>query len=727
MTPNEKTQLLSYQEVAVKHCIDADDDKFEILSGKRELGGQISSPLLFILILGSTLYYVYCMMIVVPQHHHDHTIPTLLSVQSSDVEAKTKGGSRYVNSLSNPLYDIMKRAKFDPDSLSKKQTVNKDLELYSLYTDKDIVSFHDNFTISWKLNYNDDTNVTENAIDNDGNVIALYCPATETDPKKFRDAATISQIKTTNAYNMKTKKNHDFSGLLRRVQQTVFDSNKNKWFIPSFPIIRESTCELRYWVRGRNEYHSDSKGYAVAKFTLGGTKQFNIENGLSQPTTIHLAFTTDSSQMSVQFSTGVEGTPVVVYSQDADIVISGYLNMGLQVAMGTSTTYVASDMCQEPATREEPGKFTSPGFLHAVTMENLIPNSKYFYKVGILSKNENMNDVMDIINWSEVYSFQSPILSQDTPNTTQPFSYIIYADQGAMGYGNDDGGERTSAWAKREIETHNIRAVHHIGDLSYAQGAGHMWDKWLDMVSVFSTRVPLMIGIGNHEYDHTGGGENGKDPSGITSGSGFMPNWGDFATDSSGECGVPVAKRFTVPNNGNGVFWYSFNTGNIHSIIISSEHDLSPKSEQYMWLEADLAAVDRTLTPWVIVESHRPMYNIEDIPTNTNVGIGMRNEFEHLLSRYHVDFLISGHYHSYMRSCSGLYESKCNNGGPIHITVGTAGAELDRVPLLTVDWMDKFIVQWGYGRITSLSDNQILWEFVSDKDDKVMDQILVQK
>lgn len=182
-----------------------------------------------------------------------------------------------------------------------------------------------------------------------------------------------------------------------------------------------------------------------------------------------------------------------------------------------------------------------------------------------------------------------------------------------------------------------------------------------------------------------------------------------------------------MPENGNGIFWYSYNLGNVHTIMLSSEHDLSPNSDQYKWFEADLSAVNRTLTPWVIVESHRPMYHIENVPRNTKVGIGMRNEFENLLFDYNVDLFLSGHYHSYFRSCAGLYQSKCNNGGPIHITVGTAGAALDDAPLLRRNWVDKFILQWGYGRITSLSDSELRWEFVSDIDDTVQDQILIQK
>ena len=49
-----------------------------------------------------------------------------------------------------------------------------------------------------------------------------------------------------------------------------------------------------------------------------------------------------------------------------------------------------------------------------------------------------------------------------------------------------------------------------------------------------------MVGVGNHEYDHTSGGE--KDPSGAE-GQGWHPSWGNYGVDSNGECGVPTVHR----------------------------------------------------------------------------------------------------------------------------------------------------------------------------------------
>lgn len=65
--------------------------------------------------------------------------------------------------------------------------------------------------------------------------------------------------------------------------------------------------------------------------------------------------------------------------------------------------------------------------------------------------------------------------------------------------------------------------------------------------------MPYMVGMGNHEQDHTTGGS--KDPSGAP-GEGWHPWWGNFGDDSGGECGVPMYHRFHMPDNGNALWWW---------------------------------------------------------------------------------------------------------------------------------------------------------------------------
>ena len=52
-----------------------------------------------------------------------------------------------------------------------------------------------------------------------------------------------------------------------------------------------------------------------------------------------------------------------------------------------------------------------------------------------------------------------------------------------------------------------------------------------------------MVGVGNHEYDHSSGGA-GRDPSGMKTEGGWRPDWSNAWDDSGGECGVPTYHRF---------------------------------------------------------------------------------------------------------------------------------------------------------------------------------------
>lgn len=155
--------------------------------------------------------------------------------------------------------------------------------------------------------------------------------------------------------------------------------------------------------------------------------------------------------------------------------------------------------------------------------------------------------------------------------------------------------------------------------------------------------------------------------------------------------------------------------GLVHTVMISSEHSLHKTSRQYKWLENDLKSVDRSVTPWVIIESHRPMYMNENEPDEILVEIAMRHEFEKLLIKYDIDLFLAGHFHAYHRTCNGLYNSTCNNGGLTHITVGTAGAKLDTGTLIPSysKWTEAFLKDWGYGKVTIYNSSSLHWSFVS--------------
>jgi hypothetical protein len=130
---------------------------------------------------------------------------------------------------------------------------------------------------------------------------------------------------------------------------------------------------------------------------------------------------------------------------------------------------------------------------------------------------------------------------------------------------------------------------------------------------------------------------------------------------------------------GVGNFWYSFDYGLAHFVALDSETDYAnspswsfardvtgnethPKENetyvtdagpmgpltgnykdtkayaQYQWLAENLASVDRTKTPWLIVMSHRPMYSSQV----SSYQKTLRTAFEALMLQYGVDVYMSG-------------------------------------------------------------------------------------
>ncbi len=83
--------------------------------------------------------------------------------------------------------------------------------------------------------------------------------------------------------------------------------------------------------------------------------------------------------------------------------------------------------------------------------------------------------------------------------------------------------------------------------------------------------------------------------------------------------------------------------------------------------------VNRTVTPWLVVEMHHPMY--DKYQDEDSIAIGLEYESENLLYEYDVDLVLYGHFHSYLRTCDGLFRGKCDNGGPTHV-VGLSQAGL---------------------------------------------------
>ena len=70
---------------------------------------------------------------------------------------------------------------------------------------------------------------------------------------------------------------------------------------------------------------------------------------------------------------------------------------------------------------------------------------------------------------------------------------------------------------------------------------------------------------------------------------------------------VAYERRYWYPSvesRSNSPFYYSYETGPLHIVMLGCYVDYLQDSEQAEWLKQDLASVDRQRTPWLIVGMH---------------------------------------------------------------------------------------------------------------------------
>ncbi len=186
-----------------------------------------------------------------------------------------------------------------------------------------------------------------------------------------------------------------------------------------------------------------------------------------------------------------------------------------------------------------------------------------------------------------------------------------------------------------------------------------------------------------------------------------------------------------MPSNGNQNLWFSTNIGPIHITSLSSEHNFSIGSPQWQWLQADLAAIDRTVTPWSFVSIHRPVYSSDaDEYSSHCPGAALPMALEPLFVQYKVDLVLQGHEHCAERTQAHINgtvvtaavnqgngtaaNTYVNPGAPIYIVQGSSGAMQEE------KWVDPqpewsaFRIEdvYGYGIMHVTGANLLEYQFV---------------
>jgi hypothetical protein len=110
----------------------------------------------------------------------------------------------------------------------------------------------------------------------------------------------------------------------------------------------------------------------------------------------------------------------------------------------------------------------------------------------------------------------------------------------------------------------------------------------------------------------------------------------------------------------------------------------------------------------------------------------LANILEDLFLEYNVDILMSGHIHSYYRSCVSLKHGKCvKTGGISHFTIGSGGKEISYVEELEdqSEWLAEAKMEHGYGRVLVNGSHNLTFEFIGTKDGamEVLDSVTIPR
>jgi len=228
---------------------------------------------------------------------------------------------------------------------------------------------------------------------------------------------------------------------------------------------------------------------------------------------------------------------------------------------------------------------------HFVKIENLLPDTRYLYKVW------NADTV-----FSEGNSFYTA-----KPDNVKQINFLIWGDSGV----NNAIQYKIAGLMEKE---ENIDFGIHVGDVNQNTGEEYDLTYFRPYKNIVGNKN-IFVCLGNHDT--------------------YSNNAETYLDD------------FYLPHNNpeNSERYYSFRWGNTFFINLDSNIDYTPGSPQYNFLESQLQSDRKKTADWTFVYFHHPPYcELWDTWAGEQA---VRDYLLPLFEKYKVDIVFNGHTHGY--------------------------------------------------------------------------------
>eukprot|EP01139_Manchomonas_bermudensis_P018992 Amastigsp_a676288_29.p1 type:complete len:534 gc:universal Amastigsp_a676288_29:310-1911(+) len=401
----------------------------------------------------------------------------------------------------------------------------------------------------------------------------------------------------------------------------------------------------------------------------------------AEPEQIHLGLAAaPETQMVVMWTTFANTSSLVRFGASPNALT--------ETAEGLTLTYTAAGW---------------QGTLHRVLVDDLSPGTKYFYSVG------------DGQNMSAVFHFKTA----PAPNAARGINMLLVGDMGVL-HSNE-----TMLAMASDVASGEFDFVHHLGDVSYAEGFQPVWDEFMRRIEPIAAYVPYVVSVGNHDCPF------------------------EFAS---------IRARFYNPFDGlsepSNLYW-SVQYRYVHLLVFATDAtpgdsttQFAPGTPQFDWIVADLSAYNTTVAPalhsaglpsLLFLSGHRPLYctSAKDDWVDCQIHAPIfRGWVEDLFYDFGADVVLQAHEHAYER-CLPVYRQVPEPSyelprAPVYIVNGAGGNIENLDPLFenpSPPWsVFRNGTIFGYGRMflappSSVAQVAAHWEFVAADTLAVVDEV----